>query len=443
MRLSKRSHASRILLYCCVAVLELVSAVFRAEATQSSLSSLPGARATWVAPPSVGAGSATPGGSGSASEPVPGQVEFARLALLSLAFVVALYSFFAKEPRLREGADSLLLVIFVFGVAALLSGVSLATLVGKARGIGRACWSGSICLFTAGWLLLLANFWKLYGRLYHMRERRFWKYMRPFIWITDRRSKRYVENMRPRQSFSLRTYQLSKAELCVIQNGYVFLVTGEPGCNLSRVAIDLLVDGFQLEETGDYVTCHRPPDLVWNEVVEVCPSVKMSKVSGPSIVDAFSPNFGYNDEVLRRAIDNLTSEEGGYGVTIIPARTLAAIHSASSTSWYIAKKKAEGKGPRKPHRMVYDRLSALSPFGSVEQISNFILHFMAAERGYGMITVVVEPSDSPALVLSSATAAADCIVECRSVGGRMQSRMRRGRLLDIVQHGEWREYSLP
>lgn len=365
--------------------------------------------------------------------------EFARFSIMSLAFIVALYAFFAKEARLREGAERLLLVIFLIGISALLSTVALmATFNGHDS---TAVWSlnSAMVMFFCGWGVLLFNFWKIYGRLYHMRQKRFWKYVPPFFWVYKLLPKRYAFNILERESFTLRPYDLTETERQNFFKGATIFILGDSRVDLTRIAIDLLVDGLQNKETGDYVCCHRPPDQVWQDIVSGYPSMVRADIK-PTFIDAYSPNFGFDDEVLKEKLANLRDTSGGLGIHIISARTVAGIHTAGNTSWYINKKKVVGAGPRRPHRTVYDRLSALSPFSSVEQINNYIHHFMAAEKTYGMITIIIETFDSPKEIIATVSDLADYVIEYTAEAAKTYAAFKKAKGISLENYSTPREY---
>lgn len=373
------------------------------------------------------------------TDQTPVLLEFARVSLMSLAFVVALYAFFAKEPRLREGAERLLLVIFIVGVSALLAIVSLMGTLNEWAYVAKWSANAAMVVFSLGWGVLLLSFWRLYGRLYHMREKRFWKYVAPFSSAYGLLSKRYVLDALPRKAFALPPYTFEKKESATIMNGYTIFLLGAKEVDLTRIAIHILVDGLRHGETGDYVCCHRPPDQIWREITTYYPDVLTATVK-PAFIDAYSPNFGFDDEILKEKLAHLTARAGGYSVDVIPARTIPGIHTAGNTSWYISKKKAHGAGPRRPHRTVYDHLSALVPFSSVEQITNFVHHFMAGEKAYGMITVVIEMKDSPREVINTIYKLADCVIEFEVEAGTTYASMKKGKYLDLMRHTDKREY---
>ncbi len=351
-------------------------------------------------------------------------LEFTRLGIMSLAFVVALYAFFAKEPRLREGAERLLAVIFLLGISAVASTVALvATHSGPNKYEGYFA-ATALTLFISGWVILLAGFWRLYGHIYHMRERRFLKYVAPFRWLYSLRSKRWAKNSRDRRTFSLPYFQLTDIECAQMFRGGTILIRGGCDVDLSRIAIAVLADGLVAGETGDYVCCQRPPSVIWDAMRRQFPSLEEAGALRPSFIDAFSPNYGFDDEILKEELASLR-EIGGYGLNVITAKTIPGIHTAGNTSWYMNKKKLTGAGAmlRPPHRTVYDRLSALTVFSGSEQIKNFMHHFSAAERAYRMLSIIVESDAAPKEIMETATDLADCVVDFRREAGVLRGRI--------------------
>jgi len=349
--------------------------------------------------------------------------EFARLSLMSLAFVVALYAFLAKESRLREGIDKLLLVVFLVGCSSLLSVLSLFALENDFDEAAHHFVNAAIVVFSSAWVVLLFSFWRVYGRRFHMREKRFFKYVPPFAWLRSFLPARYESTAEQRTSFSLEPFALDKESLDSLSSGCSVLIVGDPKLDLSRVALHYFAEGLANGETGDYVCCHVPPYQAW-DVLRTAYPLKWddSNVERPHFIDAFSGNLAFGDTILQLKMAYLTAKDG-LGMKVVPARGVAGVHTACNTSWRKNKKKRAGRGARKPHRMVYDRLSTLVPFSSTEQIINYIMHCCVSERAYGMISIFVEPSTAPEDVLNAAYQAVDCVIECERKDNQLLARL--------------------
>lgn len=336
-----------------------------------------------------------------------------RISVMALAFVTALYSFFEKEPKLKESGSKLLTVIFLFGVSSIFCILSIFFYSYPNLCVARYMLQFGIIIFAFGWIVFLASFWKLYGRIYHLREKRFWKYVFPFSIGYRLLSRKYALTMRERASFVFAPFQLSDALTQSILNGYTFLFLSQSEVvNLARLkAFELIINGLGQGETADYVTCEIHPYLIWQDMEKHFPQVH-NHINHVTMIDVYSPNYSFNDEILEEKSKEICVMPGGEGLMIYEAKTIAGIHSAINTSWYKSKKQLKNQGPqiRRPHRMVYDKLSSLAKFSGVEEIEKYFYHSLSAEKGYRMITIIVESSDAPESLKNSLIRLVDCVV---------------------------------
>lgn len=130
----------------------------------------------------------------------------AGISTASLAFMVGLYTFFDSHSRLQESAYGLLVTIFFFCLSTTFFLVSLALTANSLVLVGLRVTEVGLATFTLGWLVLFRTFFWLYGRVSHMRDRRFIKYVFPFSLINNIRSKKYALTVRPRSVFRLGPY---------------------------------------------------------------------------------------------------------------------------------------------------------------------------------------------------------------------------------------------
>lgn len=358
-------------------------------------------------------------------------IEFTRVSVMSLAFITALYGFFTRESYLKEGADRFLFVIFFMGISVLLSITSLIMKVLCYGMISIFILIIAMIVFIFGWVILLLGFWRIYGRIYHMRQKRFMKHI-PFIskiYLFFKRKDLYIGAMKERRCFSLKPFNLHDNEIDQAKkNGASIFIFGDVEVNLSRIAMDILVEGLKNGETGDYVCCQRPPGHIWQEIASHY-DLEDHKDTKPTFIDAYTQNFGFSDEIFKLNTNELTEKDGGTGLTVIPARTIASIHTASNTSWYINRKDSRGK--RNPHRMIYDRLSSLIAFSGIEHINSFIRHFMVAEKFYGMITIIVETRNSPMEMINTIYDLADYVIEYEIKQGKLCASMKKRLVFDF------------
>jgi hypothetical protein len=332
-----------------------------------------------------------------------------QLSIASVAFVVSFYGFVIKEPRLREGSDGLLLSVVLTGIGAVsgaFAGVSILTghpIVAKSLVVL------SVFFVIVGWCALLHALWSLYGRLYFMRESRFWKYVAPFSWII-RPSRRYVAGMQSRTSLVIAGCDLTPPALQPFLGGCCILIIADPGADTSFIVDEVLKDGLTHAESCDYVCCQQSPCTIWDRLTK---KMSFSELKKLHFIDAFTPAFGYSDDIWKHKIEDLRAKDGN-NVFVIPGRSIAGIHTASNTSWYVNKK--DSTGPRPPHRTVYDRLSALMPRTSIDQILSYFVHCVASERAYGMVSVIVESSSSPLALMATLRDISDIVIEVKGYG---------------------------
>ncbi|HZS42603.1 MAG TPA: hypothetical protein VFA52_00025 [Candidatus Paceibacterota bacterium] len=332
---------------------------------------------------------------------------FAGISTASLAFIVGLYAFFDSHSRLQESAYNIVTTIFLFSLSTLLIVVSLIITANDVISVGLDFAEIGLITFAIGWLLLFRTFFLLYGRVSHMRDRRFLKYVFPFSIINNLRSKKYALTVRPRSSFSLEPYSLTSEEIKIISQGYSFLFVGPRYLTFQLMAIDILTDGVNNGETANYVCCDRPPYQVWGWFKRGN-SLSANLFRHIILIDAFSPHLGYDDEVLKDANEEVERE----GVTIILGKGMAGVHSAGNTAWYKTKNilKKEGLKYRIPNRIVYDNLSSLASVSSCSLVRSFYQHCIASERKYGMITIFIEFDDTDPEILSAIESVVDAIL---------------------------------
>jgi hypothetical protein len=153
------------------------------------------------------------------------------------------------------------------------------------------------------------------------------------------------------------------------------------------------------------------------------------------LIDAFTPYLGYSDEILK----GVNKEIEQSGVTIIPAKGLAGIHSALDTALF--DKTAElvrlkGTKQRMPNRMVYDNLSSLYSLSSPDLVRTFALHVIAAERKYGMISIFVEYENADQGILSTIESTVDAILVFSWNNGNAQVEVEAKKMvgIDLAKH---------
>lgn len=366
----------------------------------------------------------------------------AGISTASLAFVVGLYAFFDSHSRLQENSYSIVATIFLFCLSVTL--LVVAIILTSDNRLQIALWVTWIGLgvFALGWVVLFRTFLSLYGRISHMRDKRFLKYVFPISLINNLRSKKYALTVRARNHFLFNPFNFSQDEKNYIMQGYSFLFKGDRNVPLQQIAIDFLVDGLKNEETANYVCCDRPPYQVlsWFKKEEAVPVRLYSHLI---IVDAFSPYLSFNDEIMKEANEEVERE----GVKVVLAKGMAGVHSACNTAWYIIKEmlQKEGLQYRIPNRMVYDNLSSLAIVSSEAAVLSFYQHCVASERRYGMITVFIEYNDNTSRIMPAAEGVVDAVLSFSLdiTTGKVEVEAEKLNGLEFSTHAGKKEYSSP
>jgi hypothetical protein len=107
-----------------------------------------------------------------------------------------------------------------------------------------------------------------------------------------------------------------------------------------------------------------------------------------TVVDAYTPHFGFSDSVHAWRADDVTSE----GVIYVSSpESYAGVHTATAKAFNAQKKRA-ADNVRLPTLLVYEGCRALADLESLEQYRLFLRHVLTSERVWGgMLTIFVEP----------------------------------------------------
>ncbi|MGP8256476.1 MAG: hypothetical protein ACLQMU_12465 [Methanoregula sp.] len=377
------------------------------------------------------------------------------LSALSSAFVATLYTLFSKDYRLKAGSNSLLLILFALCCSTLLAlfaalfdkfqiQVNLLdlTIINTSTLLLL-----SVILFTASVLGLFWVFLKSYSRIYHLKEKRYLKHIFPFRLITNwLRSLKTYElgmGMEPRNEdqklFKSLPFKFINEEIKIINDGYSFLFIGRCNIDMSNLALQLLIDGLENNETANYVCIDKHPITIWNNAKKINPIIK-DKNHDIVFIDGYTPNYGFDDEILAERFAEIRRD----GIQIITGKTIAGIHSATGDAFKIIKKneKAKSKNNRRPNRMVYDSLSTLQDVSSPEQIRIFFNHSIPAEKSYKMVTFIIEYDDADNEVLTQLKRSVDAIIEFRDdSSGAIKLKLIKLRDIDIRKYSdevEWK-----
>ena len=329
------------------------------------------------------------------------------------AFIFAVLVLFWGDKRLSHHKSGMIksFIFIVVSIITLLSGFMLTGTKYYEVALNISI-RGSIFISIIGLLFLIYTFLLSYLKILSLRTRRISKYLIPSSVLRHVTNKSYVKRMKERQSFTLFGLEVGEREKEDIGKGYIFLIVADANTEdkVKDAAVKFCVEGLSTGETMDYVCTDNHPYSIKDRIDKCARELKfdLSKLAKDDIViiDAFSPNYGFKEDIL---IDR--SESTKIEMNIIKAESIAAIHSAAIKAWYAHKKrlkKSTGKALRRPHRMIYDHVSGLSSKYSEEHILEFFTHLISSEKAYGMLTVIIEYSDTKEQILNVLKQLVDC-----------------------------------
>ncbi len=152
-------------------------------------------------------------------------------------------------------------------------------------------------------------------------------------------------------------------------------------------------------ETVTLITCRHHPSHILSYIENSNGAPDQDRLQRLAVVDAFTPSFGGNDEVFHKSLRQKQQE----GYTIIPARSLAGIHSGAAKAFKHFKKTRRGQ--RQPATVIYDGLLIYQYCEPTDHLNRFLTHMVEAERTYAMITIIAEPKGARATPAYSAISA--------------------------------------
>jgi hypothetical protein len=336
------------------------------------------------------------------------------LLLGSVAFSIALFTFFGANQRLRESSTLLLQIVGLFAFAALVFSVILIGEQERLQTLADVAAYVSAVSLALGWIGLLFVFWRAYGHVNYLRERRVIKHMRPF---------RDVRNLFSRRL--LHQPNISRIKLTVVgcqdlflDRGYSILIVGPRVQNKRWTAFDLLNEGVANKESAEYVCCDRHPTLLWRELKEYLgldgDGEELWRANF-QMTDAFSRNLSFDDQI---AVDSfrLLCHDDGDGLKVRQARTIAGVHTVGSQGWWKRaglweRMRKKAKDPRlRPNRIVYDCLSTLTESAGPERVRDFYLHALSCENLNSMVTIIIEHDDADGVILRAVEGTADIVI---------------------------------
>lgn len=318
--------------------------------------------------------------------------ELFSIVLPNFALAVALYTFLSNNSKFREFSSGFCgvviweLVSLFFCAILLLISICNQFIYGKLNSIIIILQFLIALSLLIATLLLLSLFYKIFGSLYHLRNRRFFKYIKGVSIIYEKCfHKQYYEmNHKERTKITFGTLDLSPDEYRTLAKGGVVLILYDDYYKTEEFIYNFITGTMNDEETIDYIAVQQSPLNVCNYLVE-----RKNTTQKLSIIDCFSPHYAYDDKVTKILKEDYKNK----GIQFYDANSFAEIHTSLNNSWYRFRElsKSQEDKSRIPHRSIYDTLSSLIRVSSEEQFFSYVKHVAYSEKFYGMITVLLEP----------------------------------------------------
>ena len=70
-------------------------------------------------------------------------------------------------------------------------------------------------------------------------------------------------------------FKFINEEIKIINDGYSFLFIGRCNIDMSNLALQLLIDGLENNETANYVCIDKHPITIWNNAKRLIPLLKI------------------------------------------------------------------------------------------------------------------------------------------------------------------------
>jgi len=364
--------------------------------------------------------------------------------VISSGFMATLYTFVAKDTKLKASSGTILQSLFLICAGIILLVGDLFLVYINYQPPIHYILIITLVIFTISWSLVTYTFAKSHVRLTRLKEQIRWHYYPPFSWCHKTKYPHYELNRSKPVSINLKSIPIDfeTEEKEKMLNGYSFLFIGDYNTPLDIIALKFLIDGLEQGETTNYVCVNRHPSIIYSRIKELYPNIDTKNLdSSFIIIDAFTPNYGFFDEVNISQVKRLTKD----GVKVINGKTLPGIHTAAAKAFQLTKeyrKNKEGRETRLLHRMVYDGISTLEHLSSVEDIKVFFNHVIPSERNYEMLTCIVEDSTTNPEILDTLKQLVDCVFEIKLSEDKINYNMTKPRIVRrLVSINEVRRYN--
>lgn len=371
---------------------------------------------------------------------------FAYLCAICGGFFATLYALSRKDSKLKPSANRILhsilfmcMSLFLIVFAAILVETLQIEPSSQTDQIVDAVFFSAVISFSTSWAFLFAAFYKSHGRSYYFREKGIWKHTWPMKLFRYRSKADYEAAVEERKHVALPALPVGSEAIQTIRGGYSFLLLDDYTTDAYKFAVEILADGARRNETCTYVCVDKPPLRIWQEIKEAdSQATTVGRCKKYCIVDSFTPIFGFEDRILIEET-KVIAREGPY---IVTARTMPGVHSAVTQGWkhFEGDLKKAGKRKRFPSRTVYDSLSVLKDFATVEEISSFFHHMIPAEKSFKMVTVIIESKEADKGILQTLRELVDCILEFKRDGDRtivIPRKMRGVNAVSLDTEYEW------
>lgn len=383
---------------------------------------------------------------------------------LSVAFVIAIYTLFTKDFRLREDSSKLIFIIFLFSISITLTifqiikndnilyfsyfvfllillimiigikneeNMAIVTLINIIMLIislitvlfDEILSFFSFSAFGFGWIGLFYIFYISYNKIYHLRDKRTLKNLWPFNEIDGgikRLRKHTYEYDLAERKIDENTFKSLPKQLgeklstfdSLKHDGYSFLLIFSERVNSIEYGLKFCFDGLDNGEYINYVCADKHPYEIYKKVKHLSSKQKNKFI----YIDIFSPNYGFDDGINIHKNQEIKNN----GFNIVPAKTITGIHSSISKAFKIIELnvKKSSVRTRPPCRMIWDSFSSLTDVSSKEIIKIFLNHVIPSERNYGMISVFIESENTDPEILNILKRLVDAIIVIEYIDGK-------------------------
>ena len=329
-----------------------------------------------------------------------------KVSLGTSAFMIALYTLFSKDQRLRGNSENVFVALIFFLLANLfLCAAYICVLILSipwAKSAGHYLSYVGCAILICNYTFLSYVFLNTYNQIYNLRINKAWKFFKP---IRELRRllgshKFYEAEVDKRESSSLSLFKkyFGDEEVSRLSKGGSILLLCNSPDSSSQFVDELIAERLLQKETINYVCAHRHPISVW-ERIQQKHSLGTDQLRDLIFIDAYSPSYAFTDDTHEENDRKL----GTQGIRTVKAKTFSGLHTAMAKAFNIIKQneKAKGRAARRPMTVIYAYTSALCEFESFEQFKVFWWHVIPSESSYGIITIIIESEYIDKAILDS------------------------------------------